>query len=180
MTTTTDNEARTETSTNSGTGTDGAGSRLSSATDRVRDTASAARTRAADAYTAAREKTSSAYSSAREGASRAAQRTGEGINSNPEAALLGGLALGAILAAVLPKTQRESEAFGAVGRRITDTAREAARAAKEAGRSQLEEAGLTPEGARQKFSDIASRATEAARTTAGAAASRVKGSDQQQ
>ncbi len=176
--TTTDNEARTETTTNSGAGTEGGG-RLSAATERVRDTASAARTRAADAYSAARERTGSAYSSARESASRATQRTAEGINSNPEAAILGGLALGAILAAVLPKTQRESEALGQVGRRITDTAREAARAAKEAGRSQLEEAGLGREGAKQKLSDIASRAGEAARVSASAAAQRVKGSSQQ-
>ena len=177
MTTTTDNEARTETTTNSG--TDGSGGRLSGATGRVRDTASAARTRAADAYSSARERTSSAYSSAREGASRATQRTAEGINSNPEAAILGGLALGAILAAFLPKTERESQALGQVGRRINETAREAARAAREAGMSQLEEAGLTKEGAKQKLTDIASRATEAARTSATAAAQTVKGSGQQ-
>jgi ElaB/YqjD/DUF883 family membrane-anchored ribosome-binding protein len=178
MTTTTDNEARTETTTNSG--TDGSGGRLSGATGRVRDTASAARTRAADAYSSARERTSSAYSSAREGASKATQKTAESINSNPEAALLGGLALGAILAAVLPKTQRESEAFGQVGRRINETAREAARAAKEAGRSQLEEAGLTKDGAKQKLSDIASKASEAAKTSANAAAQKVKSTGQQQ
>jgi ElaB/YqjD/DUF883 family membrane-anchored ribosome-binding protein len=179
MTTTTDNEARTETTGNSGTGAEAGGGRLSAATDRVRETASAARTRAADAYDAARERTGSAYSSARDSASRATQRTAEGINSNPEAAILGGLALGAILAAFLPKTERESQALGQVGRKITDTAREAARAAREAGISQLEEAGLTKEGAKQKLSDIASRATEAARTSATAAAQTVKGSGQQ-
>jgi ElaB/YqjD/DUF883 family membrane-anchored ribosome-binding protein len=178
MTTTIDNAAGTETTTNSGTDT-GSGGRLSGATGRVRDTASAARTRAADAYSAARDRTSSAYSSARESASRATQRTTEGINSNPEAALLGGLALGAILAVILPKTQRESEVLGQVGRRINETAREAARAAREAGRTQLEEAGLTKEGAKQKLSDIASRASEAARTSASAAAQTVKGSGEQ-
>jgi ElaB/YqjD/DUF883 family membrane-anchored ribosome-binding protein len=178
MTTTTDNEAGTSTTTNSGTESSGGG-RLSAATERVRDTASAARTRAADAYSAARERTSSAYSTARDSASRATQRTAESINSNPEAAILGGLALGAVLAALLPKTQRESEAFGQVGRRITDTAREAARAAREAGLGQLEEAGLTKEGAKQKLSDIASRASEAARTSASAAAQTVKGPGQQ-
>lgn len=179
MTTTIDNAAGTETSTNSGTNSGTDGTRLSGATTRVRETASAARTRASDAYSAARTRTSSAYSSAREGASRATQRTTEGINSNPEAAILGGLALGAILAVVLPKTQRESEVLGQVGRRITDTAREAARAAREAGRSQLEEAGFTKETAKQKLSDIASRAGEAAKTSASAAAQTVKGSGQQ-
>ena len=173
---TTTDKPTTETSTNSGTDD---GGRIAAATDRVRDTASAARTRAADAYTSARERTSSAYSSARETASRATERTVEGINSNPEAAILGGLALGAILAAVLPKSQRETEALGGVGRRIADTARDAARAAREAGLGQLEEAGLTKEGARQKLSDIASRAGEAAKSSASAAAQTVKGSAQQ-
>ena len=173
MTTTT--KATTETSTNSG--TEGGG-RLSGATGRVRDTASAARTRASDAYSAARERTGAAYSSAREGASRATQRTAAGINSNPEAAVLGGLALGVVLALVLPKTERESQALGQVGKRITDTAREAARAAREAGLGQLQEAGLTKEGAKQKLSDIASQASAAAKTSASAAAQTVKGSAQ--
>jgi ElaB/YqjD/DUF883 family membrane-anchored ribosome-binding protein len=185
MTTTRD----TDTTTNSGTGDD-SGGRLSEATSRVRETAGAAtqragealdsaRTRASDAYSSARERTSAAYDSARERASRASERTAEGIDSNPGAAIIGGLAIGALLAAVLPKTQRESEMLGDVGRKINDTAKEAARAATEAGRSKLDEAGLNRDTAKQKLGDIAASAGEAARTSASAAAQAVKGSQGQ-
>lgn len=177
----------TDTTTNSGTGADDSSTngngRLSGASDRVRETTrragealGTARTRASEAYAAARERTSSVYGSARQTASRAGQRTAQGVDSYPEAAILGGLALGAVVAALLPKTQRETQALGQVGRRINDTAREAVRAAKEAGQSRLQEAGLTPEGARQTLSDIASKASDVAKTSASAAAQRVKGS----
>jgi ElaB/YqjD/DUF883 family membrane-anchored ribosome-binding protein len=171
MTTTADNDTDTTTGNEGG--------RLSAATDRVRETASAATQRASDAYSSARDRTSAAYSTARERASRATERTADGIDSNPGAAVIGGLALGALLAAVLPKTQRESQAFGQVGRKINETAKEAARAAKEAGRSKLDEAGLNADTAKQKLGDIAASAGEAARTSATAAAQAVKGSQGQ-
>lgn len=154
---------------------------------RAGDKIDAARTRAADAYGSARERTSAAYSSARErassaatsarqGASRARQKTGDGIDANPVGAVVGGLALGALIAAILPKSRREDELLGNYGRRINDTAREAARAAKEAGRGKLDELGLNQDRARQTLSDLGRKATEAARTSAGAAARSVKGS----
>lgn len=143
----------------------------SAATRRAGETLDGARSRASEAYGAARERTSSAYSTAR-------QKTSKSVESYPEIAIAGGLALGAILAAVLPKTQREQEVLGDYGRRINDSAREAVRAATEAGRSKLEEAGLTPSAAPQKLSEVAASAGQAA---ASAAADSVKGnSDEQQ
>jgi hypothetical protein len=184
MTTTTTTENQTGTTTtatagSNGSGSEGSGGRLAGATGRVRDTAAAARTRAAEAYSAARERTSSVYGSARESASRVTERTAKGIDSNPEAALIGGLALGAVIAALLPKTERETEMLGQYGRKINETAREAARAAKEAGKTQLEEAGLSRDAAKQKLSDLASQAKDAVRTSASAAAKKVKGSGNQ-
>ena len=140
---------------------------------KVRDTASeslsAARTRAADAYETARQRTSDAYSAARETASTAGRRTAEEIDANPIAALIGGLAIGAVAAALLPKTRREEDLFGSVGQRINDTARDAARAARDAGRDKLDELGLNAETARQ-------RASELVGSTASAAAEAVRGS----
>ena len=146
------------------------------ATDKVRERAGAARARAGDAYSAARERTSSADGSARESASHAKQRTAEGIDTNPVAALIGGLALGALVAALLPRTRREEELLGDYGRRVNDKAREAARAARDAGTGKLDELGLNKDRAREKLNELASSACEAARTSAGAAAQTLKSS----
>ncbi len=129
----------TKTTSNSGTGTGTGTGETSGITGRVRGTAGAASSRAADAYSAARERTSSAVGSARETASRATQRTSERIESNPVAAIVGGLALGGILAWVLPKTRRETETLGNVGHKLTDTARQAAQTAIDAGKQQVNE-----------------------------------------
>lgn len=142
---------------------------------RVRDTASAARNKASGAYQSARERTSAAYDGARDRVSDAARRTSDGIDSNPVGALVGGLAIGALLAAVLPKTQREEEMLGTYGRKINDRAREAARAAKEAGMTKLDELGYNRETAKQKVQSLRGDAKE----VANAAAKRAKATAQQ-
>jgi hypothetical protein len=129
---------------------------ISGAADRVRQSAS-------EAYEAARQRTSSLYGSTREGAARAGQRAAEGIDANPMAAVVGGLAIGAAVAALLPRTRRETEMLGPIGERLTESAREAANAARDAGRSKLDEIGLSREGAKQKLSELASSAGEAIR-----------------
>lgn len=129
---------------------------ISGAAGRVRQSAS-------EAYEAARQRTSSLYGATREGAARASQRTAEGIEANPMAAVVGGLAVGAAVAALLPRTRRETEVLGPIGERLTESAREAANAARDAGRSKLDEIGLSREGARQKLSELASSAGEAIR-----------------
>lgn len=95
-----------------------------------------------------------AASSTRDGARDAAQKTADAIDSNPVAALVGGVALGAALGALLPKTQLESEHLGPLGRKITDGAAAAARAAREAGKDEL--SALTPDkdSAKAKASSI--------------------------
>lgn len=152
----------------------GRSGRMSAATDKAREKASAARTRASDAYDHARERTGAAYDTARHSAARASQRTADGIDANPAAALIGGFVLGALLAAVLPRTQREDEMLGDYGRRLNDKAREAAMAARDAGTSKLDEMGFNKDTARDKLNELASSAGEAARTSAGAAAKTLK------
>jgi hypothetical protein len=136
---TTATDATKTTTSSSGTDTGHSTNGRSGVTGRVRGAAGTASTRAADAYSTARERTSSAFGSARETASRATQRTSERIESNPVGAIIGGLALGGILAWVLPKTQRETQALGEVGHKLTDTARQAAQTAFDAGKQQVNE-----------------------------------------
>lgn len=167
MTTTTDLDTENQT------GTTGNG-RFSGATGKVRDTASQVRSKAGEAYSTARERTQSAYGTARQSASRARQTTAEKIEAAPGIALIGGLALGALAAALLPKSRREEELLGDYGRRINDRAREAAKAAKDAGRDKLDELGLNKEAAKQKLSEVAKQAGEAVKTSATAAAQAAK------
>ncbi len=170
-TTAADATKTTGTSTNSGTGTGsttggttssgGTTGSLTGVTGRVREKASSA-------YSTARERTSSAYGSARDTASRATQRTSERIDTNPVAALVGGLALGGPVAWLLPKTQRETQALGNVGSKITDGARQAAQSAIDAGKQQvneIKENAATKVG--QAVMDAVSEATGATGSTTG-------------
>jgi len=126
-------------------------------TDRIRRGAESA-------YEATRERTAALYDSAREGATRAGQRTVEEIGANPLGALAGGLAFGAILAVMLPRTRQETAALGTVGAKLNQRGREALFAARDAGRDKLDELGLNREGAQQKIADIASKAGDALRS----------------
>ncbi len=103
------------------------------------------RDRAGDAYDSARTAAVDAYDSARETASAASARASDGIDEAPLVALAGGLAVGVLLAALLPRTEREDELLGPIGGRITGRAKDAIEAAKEAGRDKLNELNLTPQ-----------------------------------
>lgn len=152
MTTTTDTRAS-ESSTNSGTGGQG-GSESGGALASVRQSA-------AEAYQTARQRTASAYSSARDTAASAGRRTADGIDDYPMAAVVGGLALGAIVGVLLPLSRQERQMLGSAGRRLNDTAREALIAARDAGKEQLD--GFTDQ------------AVDAVKASASAAAGKVKG-----
>lgn len=134
---------------------------------------------ARQAYESARERTAAAYAAAREKAGSAyetaGRRAGEGIDSNPVAAVVGGLAIGAIVAALLPRTRQEDEYLGAAGRRVNEAAREAARAAREAGKGQLDELGLSRDGLKGKIDEFTGRAVGAVKSSADAAAGAARG-----
>ena len=157
MTTTTDTSA-TSSTTNKGAGNKGAGG-----DGEAGGPLASVRQGAAEAYQAARERTASAYTAARQTAASAGRRTADGIDGNPMAALVGGLALGAIVGALFPVTRGERRLLGDVGRRINDTARDAAAAARDAGKERLD--GFTDQ------------ALEAVRASANAAAGTVRAGD---
>lgn len=137
---------------------------------------SAAKDAAADTVAVAKEKANELMGSARSSATQAKQRTADGIDASPVAALIGGLALGALAAAVLPRTRKEDEMFGEIGGRINDTARGAAQAAKDAGRDKLDELGINKDTAMDKAKELAQSVSGVVKESATAAASSVKGS----
>jgi hypothetical protein len=114
-----------------------------------------------------RQRAIEAYDSARDGASAAGNRAGDVIGEAPLVAIGAGIAVGALLAALLPTSRRERELLRPYGDRVTGAARDAADAARKAGSDKLRELGLTPDA-------LADKASEAARVTAEAAVSTFK------
>jgi len=103
-----------------------------------------------DTYEKVSDKVATAYASARGKASEAAGTTASGIESNPLVALLGGLAIGAVAGALVPRSAKEGELLAPLGGRIADAARAAFAAARDAGNDALGEAGLAPDNLREQ------------------------------
>jgi hypothetical protein len=125
----------------------------------------------------ARQRAIDAFGSARDSVSDARQRTAQRLDEAPLIALAGGLAAGALIAALLPKTETEGKALRPIGKRVTDCARAAATAAKDAGTQRLAELGLTPERGSETLRSIFEGATDAAKTSAQAALSAARGAE---
>ena len=79
-----------------------------------------------------RQRAIEAYESARD---RASDTLGEA----PLLALAGGIAAGALIAALLPRTDTETRALRPTARRVRDTARSALDAARDTGTRRLDE-----------------------------------------
>ncbi len=118
----------------------------------------------------ARERAIDAYDSARE-------RARDRVDGSPLLALGGGLAFGAVVAALLPKTEVEDRLLGDAGERVTTGAKNALSAASEAGREKLSELNITREAGKGAVQSLVDGITEAARTSGKAAleAARNKG-----
>jgi len=95
--------------------------------------------RAASALEAARERTASAYEAARTRASDATRKANEQLSVYPISAVVGGFLLGALVATLLPGTEREKKVMGKTGRKVAGAARDAAQRGLDAGREQLDE-----------------------------------------
>ena len=109
-----------------------------------------------------RQRALDAYDSARESASGASRRANDALGEAPLVALGAGLAVGALIAALLPVSRREKEMLAPVGDRVGTAARGAVQTAREVGSDKLRELGLAPD-------NLVEKASEAARATAEAA-----------
>lgn len=98
------------------------------------------------------------------------------LESNPLAALLGGIALGAAAGALIPRSNREKALLAPLGERLADAVRAALAAGREAGTQALDESGLSADGLRDQVSALFQQATSAAGAagTAAFAAAREK------
>ncbi|HET9355237.1 MAG TPA: hypothetical protein VFO42_03620 [Sphingomicrobium sp.] len=123
----------------------------------------------------ARDRAVEAYDSARDAARRAGRSASDQVGDAPLIALGGGLALGALIAALLPTSRRERELLGPVTDRIKDTATSAAQAARDAGTARLDELGLTRDRGGDVLRQVVDGATDALRASAKAAATTVRG-----
>lgn len=124
-----------------------------------------------------RQKAVEAYDSARDSVGQVGTRATDAIDDAPLIALAGGIAAGALLAALLPRTRTESELLRPLGDRISGTAKKAASAAKDAGTEKLQELGLTRQAGMDTLKSIITGAGDAAKASAQAAVGTVKNDD---
>jgi ElaB/YqjD/DUF883 family membrane-anchored ribosome-binding protein len=97
------------------------------------------RNRAGEAYQSARERTLSAYETARGRAADVTRQATDQIAIYPVGAVIGGLAVGALLGVLLPRTRREDELLGTAGRRLNEAARGAAQKGVEVSRERIDQ-----------------------------------------
>jgi len=116
-----------------------------------------------------RQRAIEAYGSARDRIGGAGRRAGETLEEAPLIALAAGLAAGAAIAALLPRTRTEDRLLRPVRDRARETARTAYAAAKDAGRGRLDELGLTRDKGSETVRSIIDGARDAARASAQAA-----------
>ena len=123
-----------------------------------------------ESRTSPRQRAIEAYGSARDRVGIAGRRAGDALEEAPLVVLAAGLAAGAAIAALLPRSRTEDRLLKPVTNRARDTAQTAFQAAKDAGRGKLDELGLTKERGSDTIRSIIDGARDAAKASAQAAA----------
>lgn len=106
---------------------------------------------------------------ARAKVSTASKKVGEGVEGYPVAALVGGLAIGAVMGALLPRTKQEDQLLGKVGGEINSRAKEALDAARDAGKAKLDELGISTDAAGKQVGKLIESAAKVAEVAGNAA-----------
>ena len=114
---------------------------------------------------------SDAVDTSRDKARELAHQTAHVAEANPLGIVAGGIALGALVGAVLPRSQKEKELLAPVGKRLGATAVAAFAAARESGKSEFQNLGLTTGGAKDQVKTLVQTVAGAAATAGKAAAS---------
>jgi hypothetical protein len=114
-----------------------------------------------------RERAIEAYEGARD-------RAAGTLSEAPLLALAGGLAAGALIAALIPQTKAESRALKPAVRRVRKTAKAAVQAARDTGTDKLNELGLTREKGEETIRSLFQGVTDAAKASGQAAVEAAK------
>lgn len=126
--------------------------------------------RGTESRKSARERAIEAYESA-------GRRAGNSVSEAPLIALAGGIAAGALIAALLPRTKAEAKLVRPTARRVRNSARAAYEAARDTGSDRLNELGINREKGEQTIRSLLEGVTDAAKASGKAAldAARNKG-----
>lgn len=117
------------------------------------------------ALTSARGATSDALHETR----KAAARAGKAIEANPLAVVAGGIVIGLAAGALLPKTKRETELLGPVGKRLNGVAAGAAEAARDAAKAELATLPLNKDAAKKQVTKLIDQVAKAVSSAGDAA-----------
>ena len=153
--------------------------------DGIKSATDTAKAKTARSSAAARQKASVAFEKSKDAAAtdveqskviarQAKDKTIEGVDKSPLAIILGGIAIGAIVGALLPRTERETKILGKAGKKLNKKARKVAEAAKVAGMSQVDTLGLNGEAMRVQFRELVSKAALAVKAAGQAATDAAK------
>jgi hypothetical protein len=114
-----------------------------------------------------RQRAIEAYEGARD-------RATDTLGQAPLLALAGGIAAGALIAALLPRTEAETKLVRPTARRVKDSARAALGAARDTGTERLNAMGLNREKGEETIRNLLNGLTDAAKDSADAAAQSVR------
>jgi ElaB/YqjD/DUF883 family membrane-anchored ribosome-binding protein len=153
------------------------GDNIKSATGAAKNASATAKRNAAAAVEKSKAAASRGVQSSKAMAKKAGETTGQTIDKNPLAIVAGGIAIGAILGMLIPKTEREKKVLGKAGKKVNQTAKRAVDAAKTAGKDRVDSLGLNQDALRDQFRDLVSKASEAVKAAGRAAADEARKRD---
>ena len=100
---------------------------------------------------------------------RAGRRATDSLGEAPLIALAGGIAAGALIAALLPRTASETRLVRPTARRVRETARDAVEAARQTGTDKLNELGITREKGEETIRSLFEGVSDAVKASGQAA-----------
>jgi len=130
--------------------------------------------KAAPRKAAIKQRVAGAGAKIRSGGQAASQKAAESVEAFPVGVLLGGLALGVVVGALLPRTRQEEELLGSIGESINQKAKGAATAAVDAGQAKLDELGISSNAAGKQVGKLIESIAQVAESAGSAAVGAVR------